>query len=189
MKQKLEETKAKLKANSKDAHFADTLISDLLSLKGQIDHKPTLAYIAIDDIDQELNGDTFTMAILKDGSVVYKVYGGYTVIADPRVTGLNETIRNYIRVANGDIEIQDAEKEDVEVALEAMRYVLSAPMYAFSSDDIMYTIATDIVRWINATAEAILNQDLADEDAQANIEFEDRFKFLEFANEADIENK
>ena len=92
LKQKLEETKAKIKSNSKDAHFADSLISDLLSIKGQLEHEPTLVHIAEVDIVSRFDGAHFEMCVTKDGTAVYRTRGGYTIVADYGLTSLNSTI-------------------------------------------------------------------------------------------------
>lgn len=173
MKQKLEETKAKLKANSKDAHFADTLISDLLSLKGQIEHEPTLVHVALDDIQKEFKGETYEMGITKDGQAIYHVYGGYTIIVDPRMIGLHEELCRFLNLEDNTEEYTEEERDLILTDREVSAWVLSAPMYAFSSIDLKYKIATDIVEWLNAQTQEILNAELQPEDASKNAEFED----------------
>ena len=185
LKKRLEETKAKLKANSKDPHFADALICDLLSLKGQLGHEPTMVHIPLSDVVEELKGDTFEMAVTKKGDAIYHVYGGYTIIADPRLIGLNSTIRNYIASSNKTNEgLDEDEQTDIELDFSATRYVLSAPMFAFSSPDIKFQIATDIVKWLNDTAEDLLNRPLQEDDEEANIAFEKDYKERMAAAEA-----
>lgn len=183
MKQKLEETKAKLKANSKDAHFADTLISDLLSLKGQIEHEPTLVHVALDDIQKEFKGDTYEMGITKDGQAIYHVYGGYTIVVDPRMIGLHEELCRFLNLEDNTEEYTEEERDLILTDREVSAWVLSAPMYAFSSIDLKYKIATDIVEWLNAQTQEMLNAELQPEDASKNAEFEGAVNEINAFNE------
>ena len=184
LKKRLEETKAKIKANSKDAHFADALISDLLSLKGQLAHEPTMVHIALDEIEDSVKGDTFEMCVTKSGDVIYHVYGGYTVIADGRMVGLNKTIQDYIYMKNHMDEYSDEEKELIKIDLDATGWVLSAPMYAFSDHELKYTVATDVVRWINETYDTLMAEDLKPEDKIADANFERQLKYTEALHES-----
>lgn len=183
MKQKLEETKAKLKANSKDAHFADALISDLLSLKGQIEHEPTLVHVALDDVQKELKGDTYEMRITKDGQAIYHVYGGYTIVVNPRMIVLHDELCRFMSLDDNIDQYTDEEKETILMDREVSAWVLSAPMYAFSDIDLKYKIATDIVEWLNAQTQEMLNAELPDDDTEKNAEFEEAVKGIDSLKE------
>lgn len=187
MKQKLEETKAKLKSNSKDAHFADTLISDLLSLKGQLEHEPTLVHVALDDIQKEFKGDTYEMRITKTGQAIYHVYGGYTIVVDPRMVGLHDEICRFMNLDDNTEQYTEEEKEMILMDREVSAWVLSSPMYAFSDIDLKYKIATDIVEWLNAQTQEMLNAEIPDDDAEKNAEFEDAVKGVDSLKETFIE--
>lgn len=177
LRKKLEETKAKIKNNSKDAHFADALISDLLSIKGQLVHEPTLAHVTIDDIEEELKSDVFHMAVMKDGSCVYKVYGGYTIICDGRLSSLNNTIREYISYDPS--YLSDEEIEERELAMSAIRYVLSAPMFAFSSEALTLKIASSIVEYLVELQNEAENGELSPDSVEDNVDMLDRVSMTE----------
>lgn len=172
MIQRFEDTKTKLKSICKDAHYADALISDLISLKGQLDHEPTLVHVPISEIDRSVKGDTFEMHITKDGQAVYHVYGGYTIVVDPRMSGLHSTIREFIDFDDNAVEYTDEEKRIILADRDVTAWVLSAPMYAFSNIDLKYKIATDIVEWINSFTSDLFDANLQDEDMDKNVEFE-----------------
>ena len=172
-----------MKANSKDAHFADTLISDLLSLKGQIEHEPTLVHVALDDIQKEFKGNTYEMGITKDGQAIYHVYGGYTIVVDPRMIGLHEELCRFLNLEDNTEEYTEEERDLILTDREVSAWVLSAPMYAFSSIDLKYKIATDIVEWLNAQTQEMLNAELQPEDASKNAEFEGAVNEINAFNE------
>lgn len=173
MKQKLEETKAKLKTNSKDAHFADTLISDLLSLKGQLDHKPTLIYVAEDDIVDRFDGAHFEMCITKDGTAVYRTRGGYTIVADYGLSSLNKTISNFIALSKNEVKLSDDEMEAVLLDLDANAHVLNIPMLAFSDINFKFELAKMVINFLRDTYDKTMNAPLQDETPEENKVFKD----------------
>lgn len=176
LKKKLEDVKSKLKTNSKDAHFADALIGELLSIKGQIDIEPTMVNVRIDDIADYFDGGNFEMCVTKDGTAVYRTRGGYTVVADDRIVGLNATIRNFIAAANNEVAVEDIDKDILELELTANTHVLNIPMVAFSDAKLKFDLATIIVKYLRDTYEAAINAPLQDDDTKLNRIFEDGVK-------------
>lgn len=180
LKNKLNEVRAKIKSNSKDAHFADTLLDELLSIKGQIDVEPTLVYLKTSDIAKEIDGETFTMAIMKNGDAVYHVKGGYTIVADgTRMFGLAQTIKDYVENKELVPTLTKEERELYDIDLSATTYVLNVPMFAFSDQDLKFDIATMCLKWINDTYDKYINEPLQEETPELDAEFEDAAIALE----------
>lgn len=169
----LEETKAKIRTNSKDAHFADALISDLLSIKGQLDHEPTLIHIPISDVTESIDSGPYEASITKDGTAIYHAKGGYTVIADYRMAGLNYGIRGLITGITDVDSITDEEREAVDLDLSASAYVISIPVIAFSDPEFKLDMATAVVKYLNKTYDKAINAPLQEDDMKLNKEFED----------------
>lgn len=177
---KLNEVKKKIKANSKDAHFAEALVDEILSLKGQLGVEPTIVHIPAEDVVKTLKGDTFEMTLTKHGDAVYHVYGGYTLIADgQRMRSLANTIADYI--VNQDLvkDLDDKEKELYDLDLSATAYVLNIPMFAFSDPELKYDLASKIVSWIRETYEKAMEQPLQEETREQDAAFEDAAKAIE----------
>lgn len=180
LKSKLNELKTKIKTNSKDAHFAETLLDELLSIKGQIDVEPTLVHVPLSDVDRELDGETFTMAVLKNGDAVYHVRGGYTLIADgSRMFALAQTIKDYVDSKDLLGELTDEEREMYELDMSASTYVLNLPMYAFTDQDFKYDIATMCIKWLRESYDKALEEPLQEEDKELDDSFEDAAIALE----------
>lgn len=180
LKSKLKELQAQFKANSKDAHFAQTLWDEIMSVKGQLDVEPSLVHIAIDDIVSELEGDTFTMAVTKNGDAVYHVKGGYTIIADGcRMVSLAETIKGYIEHKNIVETLDEADRELYDLDLSATSYVLNVPMFAFSDPELKYDIATICIQHLRKVYDEAMNAPLQDETPEENKAFEDATLALE----------
>lgn len=180
LNRKIGAVKKKIKANSKDAHFADTLIDELLSLKGQADIAPTLVHIPIADVVKTFKGDTFEMSVTKKGDAIYHVYGGYTIIADGhRMQSLAHAISDY--VMNQDLvkELSEEAKELYNLDLSATAYVLNIPMIALSDYDFKYDLAAKVVSWVQKSYEDVLDMDLQEETREQDVAFEDATKALE----------
>ena len=173
LKQKLEETKAKIKSNSKDAHFADSLISDLLSIKGQLEHEPTLVHIEEASVIDRFDGVHFEMCITKDGTAVYRTRGGYTIVADYGLSSLNKTISNFIALSKNEVELSDDEMEAVLLDLDANAHVLNIPMLAFSDLDFKFELAKMVINFLRDTYDKAMNAPLQDETPEENKVFKD----------------
>lgn len=173
LRQKLEETKAKIKSNSKDAHFADSLISDLLSIKGQLEHKPTLVHIAEEDVVDRFDGQHFEMCVTKDGTAVYRTRGGYTIVADYGLTNLNGTIRNFITLSKNEVTYSADEMESILLELDANAHVLNIPMIAFSDLNYKFELAKMAISFLRGTYEKAMQSPLQDETPDENKTFKD----------------
>lgn len=186
LKNKLEEVKNLIITNSKDSHWAKNAIDELLSLKGQFDHEPTIVHLPIKNIEKSLTSDTFEMHVMKDGTAVYHVYGGLTITAAPNLQSLNGTITEYVNSQEYVTTMNEEDKEAFDLDLSAFGYIMSLPMLAFSDPEFKYNIASTIVQYLREKSEDLLAQELKEEtveDAQDNQRFKDATLALEELNE------
>lgn len=182
IKKKLEEVKSQLKGITTDAAFADKLIDKMLSYKGQLDTEETIVHVPIKNVVNEYKGDTFEMATLKDGTAVYHVYGGLTVVANPNLLNLVGTIEGYIEAGKNEEMLTDEERKNYELDLSAFAYVMSLPMFCFSDMAFKYEIASKVVEFLREKTEEALNRELEDEtreDIEDNNAFRDATMALE----------
>ena len=176
LKERFNEVKNQILSNSKDAHWAKNAIDELVSLKGQLDHEPTIVYLPTKDVEKQFKGETYEMSIMKDGTAVYHTYGGYTVVAKPNLTSLAGTIEEYVNSQDYVLELNDEEKENLQLSLSAFSYIMSLPTFAFSDLAFTYDIAGSIVSFLREKSETLLNEELKDEtreDTEANEQFRD----------------
>lgn len=168
LKKKLDEVKAQIKANSKDAHFADNLISDLLSLKGQLDVEPLELNVGrkIDDF----KGETFEI-VKTDRGVMYHEYGGYTVFTTENNNALYTTLADY--VDNKDVykELDGEEKDVYEINQSAIAYCLAIPKFAFVDVSFTYDIAEKTIEFLRKQYEEAMNAELQEETVEQDEEF------------------
>jgi hypothetical protein len=174
LKERFNEVKNQILANSKDSHWAKNAIDELVSLKGQLDHEPTIVYLPTKDVEKQFKGETYEMSIMKDGTAVYHTYGGYTVVAKPNITSLAGTIEEYVNSQDYVLDLNDEDKENFHLSLSAFSYIMSLPTFAFSDLGFTYDMAGSIVAFLREKAEILLNEELkaeTREDIEANEHF------------------
>ena len=90
LKEKLSEIKKKIKANSKEAKFANQLVEELLLTQRMIDKEPLHTHDLGAEIDR-LEGETFYIAKHEKG-VLYHVYNSFDLVVQPSHLALYDTL-------------------------------------------------------------------------------------------------
>lgn len=180
IKTKIEEVKAQLKSNSKDAHFAEKLIGDLLSLKGQYEHQPTMVHVAMDDILDTLEGNTFTIYKTKSGDTGFHLKAGYDIVVRPTVESMNQSLATFVDYQKEMDSLSEKEREWYEQDLIATQFCLTIPMYAFADMDFKYKVANMFADYMLEIQNKFLdNVVLQDETPEENKAFEQATMGLE----------
>lgn len=168
LKERLDELKRQIKMNSKDAHFADKLIGDLLSVKGQMMVEP----IELDcgqKVD-EFKGDTHRIT-LTDKGVLYHEYGGYSVFATPNNTAIYETLASIVNEKSENAKLIGEEKEKFDLIMSAVGYCLAVPKIAFSDADLTFDVAKMVIEYIRKQYDALMERPLQEETVKEDEEF------------------
>lgn len=173
IKAKIDEVKAQIKANSKDAHFAEKLIGDLLSLKGQYEHQPTMVYVAMDDIVDTIEGDTFTLYKLNDGRVGFHLKSGYDVVVSPRIEALNGNLKWYIDNKKTIDESSEEEQELYQLDFECTQHILTMPLFTATDYDLKYKVSNLFIETLLKAQETLENSETLVDDLAQNVLFED----------------
>lgn len=180
IKAKIEEVKAQLKSNSKDAHFAEKLIGDLLSLKGQYEHQPAMVHVAMDDILGTLEGNTFTIYKTKSGDTGFHLKAGYDIVVRPTVESMNQSLATFVDYQKEMDSLSEKEREWYEQDLIATQFCLTIPMYAFADMDFKYKVANMFADYMLEIQNKLLdNVELQDETPEENKAFEQATMGLE----------
>ena len=180
IEKKLKECKEQLKANSKDAHFASTLIDKMLSYKGQLSVEP----IELDcgkKID-EWSGETFRLT-KTDKGILYHQFGGYSIFVTPNNKALYETLCDYVDHKEEYEKLEGELKEQFDLQLSAITYCLSVPLYCFSDFKFTYRIAIDVIDFLKSTFDSLMNEPLKEETVAEDIEFKEATLGLEALKE------
>lgn len=180
IKAKIDDIKAQIKANSKDAHFAEKLIGDLLSLKGQYEHQPTMVNVAMDDIIGTLEGNTFTIYKTKSGDTGFHLKAGYDIVVRPTVESLNKSLAAFVDYQKEMDSLSEEERECYEQDLIATQFCLTIPMYAFADMDFKRKVANMFADYmLKVQTDFLDNVELQEETPEENKRFEEATKGLE----------
>lgn len=183
LKQKLEETKSKIKTNSKDAHFADTLITELLGIDAKLKKADMENSVILGDIEKEYDGGNFKITAFRDGSIMYHTTGGYTVIGDYRLVGLNTVLRDFIDKMSDTSWGNTVNRENIELDLSANTYILNIPMFAFSDAQLKFELATKVIEYLNNLYKTATETELTEENIEDNKVFQDAVMAGKYADE------
>lgn len=181
LKERLDELVKQIKVNSKDAHFADKLIGDLLSVKGQMGVEP----IALDcgkEVD-EWRGETFRIT-LTDKGVLYHEYGGYSVFVTPNNTALYDVLSDLVVNKDEYAVLEDEKKENFESLLAIIAYNVALPRIAFMDKDFPQEIAIKAMEFLRKMYDDLMNKELQAETPKEDAEFKEAVLALEDLKEA-----
>lgn len=115
-------------------------------------------------------GETFYIAEYEFGAV-YHVYNSMTLFVSSSQTSCFETLVDYVRNKDVYAKLEGKDKEDFDLMLSAVGYILSSPLYAFSSIDLTFDMASLIVNHIKKTFDMAIEAQLQDETKEEDAQF------------------
>lgn len=185
IRKKIDEVKNLIKANSKNAHHAEKLIDELLSLDREKRHEATLVHIPMDNVSKTFKGDTFELCYTKQGEAVYRTFGGYTIICSSMFNALNATIENAIDYLNGEIqeELTDEQKQLIEDDITATTWVLNLPLHACSDLELKYDLTNKFIEFIAKLKEKSQTDEPQEETYEQDAQFKDAMIGMENVKE------
>lgn len=166
--EKLEDLRKKICVNSKDVHFAESLIDEMLSIKGILAIRPT--ELNVGKTLNEWKSKTFSI-VKTDRGVLYNEYGHFAIFVDPQL-GLYSLLTEIVENKEGIETLSSEAKEQYELALSAIAYCLGIPKLIASDSEFMFKMATMVINYLQEKQEEILNAELQDETPVENAEFE-----------------
>jgi len=175
---KLNEVKSQIKANSKDAHFADTLIKELLSLKGQKDQQPMYLCVPESEVVKTYDFDSFSISNCK-GGILFHTKGGYNVYTTPRVKVLYEHLELLLSMKENYETLTEEGRKSYDNLFLTINAVLMAPIMAPITAQGLVDTANAIIEIFDREAKTLANQPLMDDDALANAEFDNMISATE----------
>lgn len=126
-------------------------------------------------------GNTFEMVKTTHG-IVYRLYGGYSIFVTPNNVALYETLDDLIENQEVYSKLEGQEKDDFELNLSAITYVLDVPLFSFSNAEFTFKIAEEVIKFLRNVYDNAMNEPLKDEtlqDVKDNIEFEQAVQGIE----------
>lgn len=158
LKERLDEVKNQLRTNAKDVHFFDKLIVEALSLKGQIDVEPMLAYVREEDIVERIDEGSYEMGYTNTKSI-YRTKGGLTIIADLGL-GLGGQIMNYVDTMKDTTTLTEEQKEIFEMDMGTSVFIYNAPLLTANDINLRYKIGEVILEYLNEFTNKINNAEV-----------------------------
>lgn len=128
-------------------------------------------------------GQTFELVKSNKG-ILYHVYGGFNIFVTPNNVALYETLDDLIENQETYNKLTGQEREDFDLHLSALTYVLNVPLFAFFNAEFTYDIATKVIQFLQKTYDDAITQPLQEETIQEDQEFKDAVLGLEEVKEA-----
>ena len=128
-------------------------------------------------------GQTFELTKTNKG-ICYHLFGGYSIFITQNNVALYETLDDLIENQETYNKLTGQERDDFDLHLSALTYVLDVPLFAFSSAEFTYEIAEKVVKFLQKTYDDAMSQPLQEETVQEDQEFKDAVLGLEEVKEA-----
>ena len=131
-------------------------------------------------------GETFYIAEHEFGAL-YHVYNSMEIVVSMSQTSLYETLIDLVRNKDVYEKLEGEEKNNFELSMSAMIYILDCPLYSFSSIEFTYSVAETIIKNLRMIYEKAMGADLQEETKEEDKLFENAAKAIE-ALKKDNEN-
>lgn len=133
-------------------------------------------------------GETFELTKTNKG-ILYHLFGGYSIFVTPNNVALYETLDDLIEHQESYNKFEGKEREDFDLNLSAISYVLDIPLFAFSSAELTFDLATKVIQFLQKTYDEAMQKPLQEETVQEDQEFKDAVLGMENIKEALNEEK
>lgn len=186
LQEKLKEAKAKIKANSKDAHFADALIEELVGLQKQADVEPVEIIVPCAEVERTYQIDDVTTLVKTAKGYLYK-HGSLSYVWVPFGMNTLWQAMDELAVLLGKEELTEEESVMVSMVNRMLQWHTVAFFDAetlIDSANASVKILGDAIKRYESRVSTTETQD----DIKANTEFENASKALEDMADAPIPN-
>ena len=177
LKKKLQEKTKQLTAISKDAHFAESLIEDILSIKAQMCVEATELYVREKDVIEVFDFDSVCFKVCTTG-ILFHAKSGYTTWIEPRCRSLFGEIVEMLKAKKEILALSEEERKNFDAEELDMReqyfnawvHTLEMPVAASISPKILFDTAAAFLKSFREETDRMLNQPLHEETAQDLID-------------------
>jgi hypothetical protein len=200
LKKQLEDKVKVLKTQCKDARFADVLIGDILSLKGQMDVEPASVFVGA-DIDSEIKQSAYHIfrtkpyketvkgidittdketekEVFHAGKIVFAI-NGYKVIISEQLDMYHFPFNALLQAHDEYDKLTEQEKKSYEDLLSNVCLAMQMPTMIFSNPELYQKIMNVYIPCLNKMVEDAMNAPLQPDDEQKNEEFKEKVEFAE----------
>lgn len=167
LKEQIEITKEQIRSNSKDVAFANKLIGNLLSLKGQFDLDPSILHVSTKEVIKSFDFETFVIHVCQTSAIIqYK--GGYVVVVDMRMRALFEFIVQLCALKNKYNTLTEDERKGYNGSLFGITLLMQIPLFATVDDEFFFKIVKYVGDELGEMFERYSNMPLEPEQPSTN---------------------
>lgn len=172
LNERLNELIRQIRLNSKDAHFAEKLTGDLLSVHRQKLSEKSYVF----DLGAEqykIEKGSFYIA-KHDKGVLFHIYNSFDMVIPVSSNSLYMTLATILEEHNNEYEnMSDEDKLDHDTFIEVVGIILAMPLNILNDTEFAIDIATQVMKRTNELYEKAINTNLQPEDAERDAEFRD----------------
>lgn len=172
LNERLNELIRQIRLNSKDAHFAEKLTDDLLSVHRQkLSEKNYVFDLGAEQYKMEMG--SFYIAKHERG-VLFHVYNAFDMVIPIANNSLYGTLAAILEERNNEYEkMSDEDKLDHDTFVEVVGIILAMPLNILNDTEFAIDIATQVMKRTNELYEKAISTNLQPEDAERDAEFRD----------------
>ena len=123
-------------------------------------------------------GETFYIAEHEFGAL-YHVYNSMEIVVSMSQTSLYETLIDLVRNKDVYAKLEGEEKNNFELSLSAMIYILNCPLYSFSSIEFTFSVAETIIKQLRLIYEKAMGAELQEETKEEDKLFENAARAID----------
>ena len=186
LNERLNELIRQIRLNSKDAHFAEKLTEDLLSVHRQkLSEKSYVFDIGAEQYKIERN--SFYIAKHEKG-VLFHIYNSFDLVVPISSNALYATLIALLEEHNNEYEsFSDEDKLDHDTYIEAVGVILAMPLTILTDTEFAINIATQVVQRMDFKVRQALEANLQDETIEQDAIFRDKALGAEVLKENIVE--
>lgn len=137
---------------------------------------------------KSFKGETFEIVKTTHG-ILYHLFGGYNIFVTPNNIALYETLDDLIENHEEYEKLTGKEREDFDLNLSCIAYILNVPLFSFSSAEFSFSIATQVIQFLQKTYDDAMKEPLKDETPVEDLQFKEAVLGLEDVKKALKEEK
>lgn len=127
---------------------------------------------------KSFKGETFEIVKTTHG-ILYHLFGGYNIFVAPNNVALYQTLDDLIENKEEYEKLTGKEREDFELNLSAISYILDVPLLSFSSAEFTFHLASEVIKYLQSVYDKAMNEPLQEETVEEDLAFKDAVLGLE----------
>ena len=179
LRDKLNLTKKKLVSQCKDTHFANLLIDELLSIKGELGIEPASVFVS-GNVVSEIKNSAYSIYKTDDGNIVFAM-NGYRVIINSNLDVYYFPFDSLLNTHDGFNSLSDKEKEYYGILLSHVCLAMQMPTILFSDPELFSAVMITYESYLNKILNQALNPDnLPASDANKDVKIKEVLSLADF---------